>query len=59
MQFVGYHPVQLYYSLVLETYPTHLLLLNIILINPINSVVNTIIFYAAPIIRVMCKYKFN
>ena len=45
-------------SLVLETYPTELLLWNIILINPINSVINPIIFCIAPTIRSLCKSNF-
>ena len=46
-------------SLVMDTYPIELLLWNIILINPINSVINTIIFCIAPTIRGLVKIKFN
>ena len=45
-------------SLVMETYPIELLQWNIMLINPINSVINPIIFCIAPTIRALYKYMF-
>ena len=46
-------------SLVMDTYPIELLLWNIILINPINSVIKPFIFCIAPTIRGLVKNKFN
>ena len=45
-------------SLVMYTYPIELMLWNIILINPINSVIKPIIFCIAPTIRGLVKNKF-
>ena len=44
-------------SLIMETYPTNLLIWNAILINPLNSVINPIIFCIFPIIKNSCKNR--
>ena len=41
-------------SIVKENYPTNLFLWNVILINPVNSVINPIIFCIMPLVK-MCK----
>ena len=44
-------------SLIMEAYPTNLLIWNAILINPLNSVINPIIFCIIPIIKKSCKIR--
>ena len=43
-------------SIVMETYPTILLIWNAILINPLNSVINPVIFCMMPVLKHLC-YK--
>ena len=42
-------------SIVKESYPTNLLLWNVILINPVNSVINPIIFCIMPLVKILFK----
>ena len=44
-------------SIVIETYPTSLIMWNVILINPVNSVINPIIFCITPMVREVGKTR--
>ena len=44
-------------SIAMETYPTSILMWNVILINPVNSVINPIIFCIIPMVREIGKNR--
>ena len=44
-------------SIAMETYPTSLIMWNVILINPVNSVINPIIFSIIPMVRGVGKTR--
>lgn len=44
-------------SVIMDTYPTSLLIWNAILINPLNSVINPLIFSVYPILKGLCTGK--
>ena len=44
-------------SIAMETYPTSLIMWNVILINPVNSVINPIIFCIIPMVRGVGKTR--